>query len=271
MPSRRSRPPAPQSKGPPAPRGTVPLARALSKLGICSRAQAEEAIRGGRVRVNGRIVTNGTRRVVPETDAIVMDGTAATPPASRTYVMLNKPRGVLTTRSDPQDRATVYDHLTDPALPFLGPVGRLDQASEGLLLLTNDTQWGNAITAPTSHVRKTYHVQVSRVPDGALLDALRAGITTDEGDVLRAAQVDVLRAGERHGWLVVELEEGKNRQIRRMVEACGAEVLRLVRVAIGPLALGELAKGEWRHLTPAEVEAVARAAGRASATRPRRR
>ena len=223
------------------------------------------------MRVNGRIVTDGTRRVVPETDAIVMDGTAATPPASRTYVMLNKPRGVLTTRSDPQDRATVYDHLTDPALPFLGPVGRLDQASEGLLLLTNDTQWGNAITAPTSHVRKTYHVQVSRVPDGALLDALRAGITTDEGDVLRAAQVDVLRAGERHGWLVVELEEGKNRQIRRMVEACGAEVLRLVRVAIGPLALGELAKGEWRHLTPAEVEAVARAAGRVSATRPRRR
>jgi 23S rRNA pseudouridine2605 synthase len=150
-------------------------------------------------------------------------------------------------------------------------VGRLDQASEGLLLLTNDTQWGNAITAPTSHVRKTYHVQVSRVPDAALLEALRTGVATDEGDVLRAAQVEVLRAGERHGWLVVELEEGKNRQIRRMVEASGAEVLRLVRVAIGPLTLGDLAKGAWRHLTPVEVEAVARAAGRSAAARPRRR
>ncbi len=244
-----------------APRGTVSLARALSKLGICSRSQAEEAVREGRVTVNGRRVTDGSRRVVPERDRIVMDGSAAAPPA-RTYVMLNKPRGVLTTRSDPRGRPTVFDHLTDPALPFLGPVGRLDQASEGLLLLTNDTQWGNAITAPASHLPKTYHVQVNRVPDRAFVAALSVGVTTDEGDVLRAADVTVLRSGERHGWLVVQLEEGRNRQIRRMVEACGASVLRLVRVSIGTLALGELPKGDWRHLAAEEVALLAPDAAR---------
>lgn len=246
-----------------AQRGTVSLARALSKLGICSRSQADVAVRDGRVTVNGRRVTDSTVRVVPEHDRITMDGSAAAA-SVRTYVMLNKPRGCLTTRSDPEGRATVYDLLTDPSLPFLGAVGRLDQASEGLLLLTNDTQWGNAITAPESHVRKAYHVQVDRVPDDALLTALRGGVTTAEGDVLRAAQVDVLRSGERHGWLIVELEEGKNRQIRRMIEACGTSVRRLVRVSIGPLALGVLAKGEWRHLTAADVKALARAAGRSS-------
>lgn len=237
------------------PRGTVSLARALSKLGICSRAQAEHAIRDGRVTVNGRRTTDPTRRVVPERDAIAMDGTAAAAPA-RTYVMLNKPRGVLTTRHDPQGRSTVYAHLTDESLPFLGPVGRLDQASEGLLLLTNDTQWANAITAPASHVAKTYHVQVDCVPDAALVNALRAGVATERGETLHAVHVEVLRSGEKTGWLLVQLDEGKNRQIRRMVEACGAAVLRLVRVAVGPLALGDLPKGAWRHLTAAEVRAL---------------
>jgi 23S rRNA pseudouridine2605 synthase len=247
----------------------VSLARALSKLGICSRSQAESAVRDGRVTVNGRRVTDSSVRVVPERDVLALDGSSAEAPA-RAYVMLNKPRGVLTTRHDPRGRATVYDHLVDPALPFLGPVGRLDQASEGLLLLSNDTQWANAITAPESHLRKTYHVQVDRVPDAALLDALRAGVSTAAGEVLHAAAVDVLRAGERHGWLTVELDEGKNRQIRRMVEASGAAVLRLVRVCIGPLPLGTLPKGAWRHLTASEVEALGRAAGRHGTVRRRR-
>ncbi len=231
------------------------LARALSKLGSCSRAQGEAAVRDGRVRVNGHRVTDPTRRVRPETDVFELDDTAVRR-AAHVYLMLNKPRGVLTTRSDPRDRPTVYACLDDPALPFLGPVGRLDQASEGLLLFTNDTQWANAITAPHSHVCKTYHVQIDRVPDDTLLAALRTGVEDDAGERLEVVRVDVLRAGERHGWLVIELDEGRNRQIRRMLEAQGCQVLRLVRVAIGALPLGVLTKGAWRLLTTAEVSAL---------------
>lgn len=235
------------------------LARALSKLGVLSRSAAEQAVRDGRVSVNGRRVTDSSRRVVPERDAIRVDGVQAVA-AARTYVMLNKPRGLVTTRRDPRGRSTVYDCL-GAALPFIGPVGRLDQASEGLLLFTNDTQWGNAITDPSSHVRKVYHVQVDCVPDEALVAALARGVDTIDGEHLSAAHVSVLRAGARHGWLSVELDEGRNRQVRRMLEACGVSVLRLVRVAIGPLALGDLAKGAWRHLEAAEVDALRAAAG----------
>ena len=243
-------------------RGTVSLARALSKLGICSRSQAEQAVRDGRVRVNGRRVTDSSRRVVPETDAITMDAVRAQA-VTREYVMLNKPRGLVTTRSDPQGRDTVYSALSDPSLPFLGPVGRLDQASEGLLLFTNDTQWANGITAPDSHVRKTYHVQIDRVPDDALLSALRDGVAgSDDGPLLAAARIDTLRTGARHGWLLIELDEGRNRHIRRMLEALDVQVMRLVRVAIGSLELGDLPKGSWRRLTAIERASLDHAAGR---------
>lgn len=205
--------------------------------------------------MNGRRVTDPTRRVVPETDSFALDADVVAAP-ERMYVMLNKPRGTLTTRSDPQGRPTVYGCLDDPRLPFLGPVGRLDQASEGLLLLSNDTQWANAITAPSSHVRKTYHVQIDRVPDAPLITALRGGVTDPDGERLSAVRVEVLRAGERHGWLAIDLDEGRNRQIRRMLEAQECAVLRLVRVAIGTLVLGDLAKGAWRHLTSAEVDGL---------------
>lgn len=269
MPGRspRSRPRSPDGA---EPRGTVSLARALSKLGICSRSQAEQAVRDGRVRVNGRIVTDSSRRVVPEKDKMTLDGTVAAG-IDRVYVMLNKPRGLLTTRSDPRGRATVYDQLTDPSLPFLGPVGRLDQASEGLLLFSNDTQWANAISAPASHVRKTYHVQIDRVPDDALLSTLRRGVTDAEGERLGAVRVEVLRAGERHGWLLVELDEGRNRQIRRMLDAVGVAVLRLVRVAVGPLVLGDLAKGAWRRLTDDEVGQLTAASSGSGNSAARRR
>ncbi len=250
-----------------APGGTVSLARALSKLGICSRSQAEVAVRDGRVRVNGRRVMDSSTRVVPETDTITLDDTVATA-SDRTYIMLNKPRGLVTTRSDPRGRATVYDALSDASLPFLGPVGRLDLASEGLLLFSNDTQWANAITSPDGAVRKTYHVQIDRVPDEALLSAVRAGVTDAKGHALAAVRVETLRSGERHGWLLIELDEGKNRQIRRMLDAHGVAVLRLVRVAIGALQLGTLAKGAWRHLSAAEVSQLA--LPRVAAMRPRR-
>lgn len=236
-------------------RGTVSLARALSKLGLCSRSQGEQAIRDGRVRVNGRTITDGTRRVVPETDAISLDGGEGAPPP-RVYIMLNKPRGLVTTRNDPQGRDTVYRCLENASLPFLGPVGRLDQASEGLLLFSNDTQWANAITAPASHLRKTYHVQIDQPPTESLLTSLRQGVTSAEGELLGATRLEALRTGERRGWLLIELDEGKNRQIRRMLQPFGVEVLRLVRVSIGSLALGALSKGAWRHLSAAEVTAL---------------
>jgi 23S rRNA pseudouridine2605 synthase len=268
-PKRRPQLAGTHAAAPSALRGTVSLARALSKLGICSRSQAQQAVRDGRVRVNGRRVTDSSHRVTPESDAIVLDGQPAAA-AEKTYVMLNKPRGLVTTRTDPRGRATVYSCFTDPALPFLGPVGRLDQASEGLLLFSNDTQWANSIGAPESHLAKTYHVQIDRVPNDELLAALRDGTSLPDGSRVGATRVEILRTGARHGWLTIELREGKNRQIRRMLEALNLAVLRLVRVAIGPLELGTLAKGDWRHLTAAEVSLldVRRAARRVRGAPP---
>ena len=239
------------------PSGTVGLARALSKLGHCSRAEGERLIRAGRVRVAGQVVTDPQRRVHPETAAVTVDGVAVDP-AAGVYLVLNKPRGLVTTREDPQARATVYDCLDDPSLPFVAPVGRLDKASEGLLLLTNDTRWAARLTDPTSHVDKTYHVQVGGLPDEAVLARLRAGV--DElatGERLSAKRIDLLRTGSRSShWLEVVLDEGRNRQIRRLLAVEGLEVKRLIRVAVGALALGDLPKGAWRHLTPGEVRAL---------------
>lgn len=239
------------------PSGTVGLARALSKLGHCSRAEGERLIRAGRVRVAGQVVTDPQRRVHPETAAVTVDGVAVDR-AAGFYLVLNKPRGLVTTRDDPQARATVYDCLDDPSLPFVAPVGRLDKASEGLLLLTNDTRWAARLTDPASHVDKTYHVQVGGLPDEAVLARLRAGV--DEmatGERLSAKRIDLLRTGSRSShWLEVVLDEGRNRQIRRLLAVEGLEVKRLIRVAVGALALGELPKGAWRHLTPDEVRAL---------------
>ena len=251
-----------------APRGKVSLARALSNLGVCTRSQGAHAVRDGRVRVNGKRVTDAALRVVPESAAITIDGAEAVA-AARVYVLLNKPRGLVTTRNDPAGRDTVYSCLTDAGLSFLGAVGRLDRASEGALLFTNDTQWANAISAPASLVRKTYHVQIDTVPDDALLSALRAGVATAAGETLSAVRVEILRAGERRGWLLIELDEGRNRHIRRMLDAQGVAVLRLLRVAIGALALGTLTKGEWRYLTRGEIDALVRPAVSASRSRVR--
>ena len=235
----------------------VGLARALSKLGHCSRAEGERLIRAGRVRVGGQVVTDPFRRVRPETAAITIDG-AVVGKAAAVYLLLNKPRGLVTTRDDPAARATVYDCLSDPSLPFVAPVGRLDKASEGLLLLTNDTRWAARLTDPASHVDKTYHVQVAGLPDETVLARLRAGVVEAEtGERLSAKRIELLRAGSRSShWLTVVLDEGRNRQIRRLLAVEGLEVKRLIRVSIGPLALGDLPKGAWRHLTPAEVRAL---------------
>jgi 23S rRNA pseudouridine2605 synthase len=169
--------------------------------------------------------------------------------------MLNKPRGVLTTASDEKGRKTVYAFLGDD-MPWVAPVGRLDKASEGLLLLTNDSEWAARVLAPETHLHKTYHVQVATVADHALLEQVTGGVRTSDGDFLRANSARVLRAGEKNTWLEIVLDEGKNRHIRRMLMTLGVEVMRLVRIAIGPLTLGQLSKGVARPLTSAEKRAV---------------
>lgn len=178
--------------------------------------------------------------------------------SGKIYLMLNKPRGIVTSASDERGRDTVYKFL-DPMLPWVAPVGRLDKASEGLLLLTNDTEWAARITTPETHVEKSYHVQIRTVADDALVERLRTGIRTKEGDWLRAKGAALLRHGERHSWLEIILDEGKNRHIRRMMDTLGVEVLRLIRIAIGRLALGDLPKGAVRSLTAEEKLSLDRA------------
>jgi 23S rRNA pseudouridine2605 synthase len=232
----------------------VGLARALSKLGFCSRSAAFELIRTGRVRLNGTTPRNPETPVELLRDRIEVDGVAVGR-AERVYWMLNKPRGLVTTAEDEQGRATVYARL--PAgLPWMGPVGRLDKASEGMLLFTNDSEWAARITAPGSHLEKTYHVQISGVANPELLRILESGVISGEGESLSAKRVRPIREGQKNSWIEIVLEGGRNRQIRRMLEANGVEVLRLIRISIGPLLLGPLGKGEARSLTPAEKASI---------------
>jgi 23S rRNA pseudouridine2605 synthase len=227
----------------------------LSKLGFCSRSQAWNLIKAGQVRLNGNVQHDAEKPVDMRRDRIEVDGQSIRPTA-KAYLMLNKPRGLVTTASDEKGRATVFRCLEGSGLPFVSPVGRLDQASEGLLLFTNDTAWAARITDPATLLDKTYHVQVNRVADGELLRHLTAGVHCD-GETLAAKAVRLLRHGEKNSWLEIILDEGRNRHIRRLLNALGVNVLRLVRVAIGPLEIGTLAKGAHRHLTPAEVRALA--------------
>lgn len=230
------------------------LARVLSKRGLCSRSEAERLVREGRVRLDGRVVRDPEHPADVAAARIDIDG-ADTVAAIPRYLMLNKPRGLVTTVRDERGRDTVYRCFDGADLGWIAPVGRLDKASEGLLLFTNDPRWAARITDPASGPDKTYHVQIDRIPDGATLAALRSGIDVD-GEWLRAVSVVVLRAGEKNAWLEIVLDEGRNRQIRRLLAAFDIGVLRLVRVAIGPLALGDLPKGQWRELDPGDVAAL---------------
>jgi len=234
----------------------IGLARALSKLGYCSRSQAASLIRTGRVRLNGEVRRDPETPVDPRRDAIEIEGKRIQP-AQKIYLMMNKPRGLVTTAADEKGRETVYSVLRKSGehLPWIAPVGRLDKASEGLLLLTNDSEWGARVAEPKTHLEKTYHVQIDKVGDDELRRAIEKGVRSD-GDILRARRCTLLRAGEKNCWLEIVLDEGKNRQIRRIFEALGIEVLRLIRVAIGPLQLGTLAKGQFRRLDSKEKKAL---------------
>jgi 23S rRNA pseudouridine2605 synthase len=235
----------------------VGLARVLSKLGFCSRSRALEWIRAGKVKVGGTVRRDPEYPVRLEKDRIEVNDQKIES-QGRIYLMLNKPRGAVTTVSDEKGRETVYHSLPED-LPWVAPVGRLDKASEGLLLLTNDPEWSAQILAPETHLAKIYHVQVKGGITEATIASIRAGIKTKGGDLLCAQDVSVIRQGERNSWLEIALTEGKNRHIRRMLAARETEVLRLVRIAIGPLLLGNLAKGACRHLTGEERQAMEQA------------
>jgi 23S rRNA pseudouridine2605 synthase len=212
-------------------------------------------IRAGRVSVEGRVERDPERPTNSQRARIAVDG-ADVRAAARVYIAINKPRGIVVTAADERGRDTVYRLVASESLPWIAPVGRLDRASEGLLLMTNDSAWAARITEPATGPRKTYHVQVSGVPTAEVLAAMRRGIT-DDGEHLAVASVRILRSGEKNTWLDVELDEGRNRHLRRLLAALDHEVLRLIRVAIGPVSLGRLAKGAWRTLAKAEVEALA--------------
>jgi 23S rRNA pseudouridine2605 synthase len=217
----------------------VPLGRALSKLGILSRSQALDAIRAGRVRVAGRVVRDEAALVVPERARLIVDGIAGRVPLWRTIVF-HKPRGVVTTRSDPEGRPTVFDILGDAGRGLIA-VGRLDLATSGLLLLTSDTRLADWITDPAHEVPRLYVVTVrGRVEARDLAD-------------LTGAVPTLRKASFRESHLLVELREGRNRQVRRMFDAIGHEVTKLKRVKLGGLELGDLAPGQYRDILRAEI------------------
>ena len=241
----------------------VGLARALSKLGYCSRTQAEQLIRTGHVHLNERPRRDPETPVHLEHDRITVDGKPIEG-QTKVYLMLNKPRGFVTTASDEKGRETIYTALraargSQEQLPWVAPVGRLDKASEGLLLLTNDSEWAARVAVPETHLDKTYHVQIATVVDDAWMQSLICGARGEDGETLRAKGGRVIRSGHKNCWLEIILDEGKNRQIRRMLAARSVEVLRLVRVAIGPLQLGNLPKGTFRPLTKSEKDLLDRA------------
>ncbi|MCC7634794.1 pseudouridine synthase [Stenotrophomonas rhizophila] len=234
------------------------LARVLSKAGLCSRTEAARWVAGGRVTVDGRVINNPEFPIVEGRHQVRVDGQRLDAP-QRIHLMLNKPRGLLTTAQDEQGRDTVYRCLDGAGLPWLAPVGRLDKASEGLLLFSNDPEWAARLTDPATGPDKTYHVQIDAIPDAAQLQALCTGID-DDGQHLRARRAVLLRSGGKTAWLEVVLEEGRNRHIRRLLAAFGINVLRLVRVAIGGLPLGTLGKGQWRALSQTDLDLLYAAA-----------
>jgi 23S rRNA pseudouridine2605 synthase len=229
------------------------LERVLSKAGVGSRTEARRWIHAGRVTVNGRATENPDQWVDMERDRVRFDGKPLES-RERVYVLLYKPAGYLTTYRDPDGRPTVYDLVKDVGT-FLSPVGRLDLDTSGLLLMTNDTRLAEHVTNPESHVPKTYLVKASPALTDEQLQRLRDGVELSDGPT-RPAQVTRVRDAETCTHFEVVLTEGRNRQVRRMVEALDAKVLELVRIKLGPIAIGTLHIGRWRMLTQAELKGL---------------
>ena len=231
----------------------VSLVRALSKLGHSSRSQAYALIRSGRVEVNGRVVTDPAVRVAPGMTRIEVSGARLAPVTWR-CIALHKPRKVVTTRHDPEGRATVYDLIPDLDARVV-PVGRLDLASTGLLLMTSDTELADWLTSPKTGIMRRYVVTVRGELSDTSARALETGVD-DRSDTLEAASIQVLKRSKRETHLIVELTEGKNREIRRLTKAVGHEVTRLKRIAFGGIELGDLAPGKWRNISREELRAA---------------
>jgi 23S rRNA pseudouridine2605 synthase len=267
-------PNTPASQSPDAPKGDR-LQKILAQAGIASRRKAEEIILEGRVQVNGTTITELGTRADATRDHIRVDGKLLKGPEQQRYYMLNKPRGYVTTLTDPQKRPTVMDLMTPKSGPHgdrvrLYPVGRLDYLSEGLLLMTNDGELANSLSKAAAGVEKTYLVKVSGVPPDSAIDQIRRGIMIDRGrlDEVRAgrrdriitapAQVELVRGGD-NPWYQLTLTEGRNRQLRKMFEEIGHHVEKIRRIGYGALRL-DVPPGEFRELTPGEVMALSRAA-----------
>ncbi len=243
---------------PPPPTGRAePIERLLSKWRVASRTEAQRLVRAGRVRAGGHVVRDPRQVVDPMRERIEIDGAVVGPAAGGTvWLALNKPRGVVTTTQDPEGRQTVMDLVKAHAAPGLAPVGRLDRASAGLLLLTNDHAMADRLLDPRTHVAKRYRVKVKGGLGPDELRRLNEESLVEDGLTLGPMRVEVESQGPHSTWILVTLDEGKNRQIRRRIEDLEREVEVLVRVAIGPLELGDLAPGAVRSLTPTEVAAL---------------
>jgi 23S rRNA pseudouridine2605 synthase len=228
------------------------LQKILSRAGIASRRGAEKVMAEGRVTVNGTTVRELGSKADAATDDIRVDGVRVKSAREPVYLLLNKPKGVVTTRHDPEGRPTVMQLV--PAVAGLFPVGRLDLATEGLILLTNDGEFAQKVSHPSYEVARTYEAKVRDIPDTETLSRMRRGVRVD-GDLLKVDQVRILEA-ENNSWIEITLHEGKNHEVRRLMDAVGHPVSKLRRVALGPLALKGLKPGEFRSLTPAEVRSL---------------
>ena len=231
------------------------LDRVISKAGFGSRTEARSWIGGGRVSVNGRVIQTPDHWVDLERDRVTLDGKPIHA-QKKAYILLYKPKGYITTYKDPQGRPTVYD-LIENVDQWVAPVGRLDQDTSGLLILTNDTKFAERITNPDYKVPKTYLVKTSSRLEDAQLEQLKNGVDLSDGPT-RPAEVARLRDSGNHTFFEITITEGRNRQVRRMVEALGSKVSKLVRTAIGPIQIGDLQIGKHRALTAAEVKSLAR-------------
>lgn len=243
------------------------LERVLSKAGLGSRTEARSWIHARRVTVNGKIIENPDHWVDLDLDQLQFDGRPLEA-ERKVYIVLNKPKGYLTTYKDPEGRPTIYDLLRD-LRQWVAPVGRLDLDTSGLLLLTNDTDFAEQMTNPDYHVPKTYLVKSATLLSDEQLDRLRQGVTLKDGPT-RPAEVRRVRDVATKSFIEMTISEGRNRQVRRMIEAVDSKVLKLVRVSIGSLQLEGLELGNWRELTRAEVSALMSASQRPKAAGKRR-
>jgi pseudouridine synthase len=241
------------------PKRAVSLPRALSKLGYCSRSQAEKLVAGGTVSVNGKVVRSLSFRVDPFRDTITVDAAPVNRTKSFMYLLFHKPLNVITTRSDERNRSTVYDFIRKWGKEtHLFPVGRLDKDTTGALLITNDTQLGERLTNPSSKFPKTYEVSCEGELTRQTLGVLAEGVTLDDGYKTLPAALSKLHSDERGSRCEITIVEGKNRQIRRMFESVGHPVTAIKRISIGPVRLGEMQPGQMRQLHADEIEQLLR-------------